>query len=92
MKILLIVVAIIAVAVFVFFMGGQPPLRGAGQLARQTRRSSFPRARPAFTFVPAADMRLQGWGTGLCVPKRGIRWMGMPVSGSLSTVTVSALW
>ena len=32
MKILLIVVAIIAVAVFVFFMGGQPPLKRRDQL------------------------------------------------------------
>lgn len=92
MKILLIVVAIIAVAVFVFFMGGQPPLRGAGQLAASDQTVIVSRARPAFTFVPAADMRLQGLGNRLCVPKRGIRWMGMPVSGSLSTVTVPALW
>ena len=54
MKILLIVVAIIAVAVFVFFMGGQPPLRGAGQLATSDQMVIISRARPALTFAPAA--------------------------------------
>ena len=69
MKILLIVVAIIAVAVFVFFMGGQPPLRGAGQLVTADQMVIVSRARPAFTFVPAADMRLQGLGNRTLRPK-----------------------
>ena len=69
MKILLIVVAIIAVAVFVFFMGGQPPLRGAGQLAASDQTVIVSRARPPLTFAPAADMRLQGLGNRTLRPK-----------------------
>ena len=69
MKILLIVVAIIAVAVFVFFMGGQPPLRGAGQLSTSDQMVIVSRARPALTFAPAADMQLQN-GTVLPLAQR----------------------
>ena len=69
MKILLIVVAIIAVAVFVFFMGGQPPLRGAGQLATSDQMVIVSRARPALTFAPAADMQLQSLGNRTLRPK-----------------------
>ena len=69
MKILLIVVAIIAVAVFVFFMGGQPPLRGAGQLAASDQTVIVSRARPPLTFAPAADMQLKSLGNRTLRPK-----------------------
>lgn len=69
MKILLIVVAIIAVAVFVFFMGGQPPLRGAGQLVTADQMVIVSRARPPLTFAPAADMQLKSLGNRTLRPK-----------------------
>lgn len=69
MKILLIIVAIIAVAVFVFFMGGQAPLRGAGQLATSDQMVIVSRARPSCTFAPAADMQLQNLGNRTLRPR-----------------------
>lgn len=62
MKILLIIVAVIAVAVFVFLMPGQPPLRGAGQLPGSDQPVIISRARPPLSFMPAPGMQLQGLG------------------------------
>ncbi|WP_300717428.1 DUF4851 domain-containing protein [uncultured Desulfovibrio sp.] len=59
MKILLLIVAVIAVAVFVLFMGGQQPLRGIGHIPACGQPVIISRARPPLTFVPAADMQLR---------------------------------
>lgn len=69
MKILLFAVIAVAVAVFVLFMGGQPPLRGAGRLPTSDQEVIVSRARPPLTFVPAADMRLQSLGNRTLRPR-----------------------